>query len=102
MNLYTEIKRRYNKSTENPDEECIGVPYQIRDVHGNIRRIWYEQLAAGEPALNMALWCEKPRDGYNDKISRLRRMGRDKKLKARHDAKMRELERRARRGRPKK
>lgn len=97
LKLYREERRQFNKNRSNPREEIIGVPNVIQMIDGKKRIIWFEQLAVGEAARMTAVWCEKPRDGYNEKIKRLRRMSRDHKLKAEHDAKLREIERKARR-----
>jgi len=97
LKLYREERRQFNKSNRNPDEEIIGVPNLIQGIDGKKRIVWFEQLAAGEAARMTAVWCEKPRDGYNKKIKRLHRMSRDHKLKAKHDAHLREIERKARR-----
>jgi hypothetical protein len=96
LKLYRNERRQFNKSDRNPDEEVIGVPNLIQGIDGKKRIVWFEQLAAGESAKMTAVWCEKPRDGYNKKIKRLHRMSRDHKLKAKHDAHLREIEKAAR------
>jgi hypothetical protein len=98
MKLFTQEKRLYNVSRENPDEEAIGVPHQIQDVHGNKRRITFLELATGEAARDAAMWCDIPVQGYQKKKKRLLEMSQDRRLKARHDAKLRQLEQRGRRG----
>jgi hypothetical protein len=101
LKLYREERRQFNKGSAmgktNPTEEIIGVPHIIEGIDGKKRIIWFEELAVGESARKMAIWCEKPRDGYNEKIKRLHRMSRDHKLKAKHDAHLREIEKKARR-----
>ena len=98
MKYYTEIKRQYNRNLRNPDDEIIGSPMTMQTVHGKVGYIWLEALASGQAAANCAKWCEKPRDGYNKKIKRLEAKSRDRQLKARHESHLREIERRARKG----
>lgn len=74
-------------------QQIIGIKATYTDLYGKVRYTALLAFADNETAGPSAEWHEKPRDGYNDKIDRLREIEGDKTVKARAKKLLKEIER---------
>ena len=89
LKLYTKLKNQFNHG--DPLTQLIGVPKIFRTLEGEEKRIFVEEIAHGNAALQAAEFNDKIAAGVHDKGVNLRKIAKDATIKKQHAKQLKQI-----------